>query len=452
MAKAKSGKPSGKPEAETAKPDETVAAVTETAAEGQDGVAPSDPSPDEPPVVQAEPAKAEASEVDSDALADEVTNSKGAAEVLDEETADDVASSEVEDILADTQTAEPTPTPAPVVQEKVIERKGGFVPMALGGVVAAALGFGAAQFTDFGAEPNPFEAEARATIEAQAKQIADLEAGIADAQKAIGIIDLGPVMSSVAGVEDALSGMTSSLAALETGLAGLDSRMTALEKAPVAGAVGPEAIAAYERELEELRLAITAQKQAVEEQKAEIQAMAQKALADQSSAQEQAQLASSRSILAELIALAQDGKPFAEPLAQLEENGVQVPDAIASRAIKGVPTLTALATEFPDLARDALSAARRNAPADEGSGGLANFLSNQLGARSVTPREGNDPDAVLSRAEAAIKVGDLDATLGELQALPAEAQAVLADWVARATARNEALAAAQSLAQELNKE
>ena len=231
MAKAKSGKPSGKPEAETVKPDEAVAVETKEVSEDQA----SDMSSEKAP----EP---ETSASGQDTPSDAATDLTSGDEALDEATADDLSSSEVEDILADDgfpAKEEPAPKPA-VVQEKVTERKGGFLPMALGGAVAAALGFGAAQFAGFGAgEPSAFEVEASATIEAQA-----------DAKKAIGIIDLNPIMTSVAGVEDALSEVTGSLSALETGIVGLDSRMTALEKAPVADAVGPEAIAAYEKFIE----------------------------------------------------------------------------------------------------------------------------------------------------------------------------------------------------------
>jgi hypothetical protein len=76
-------------------------------------------------------------------------------------------------------------------------------------------------------------------------------------------------------------------------------------------------------------------------------------------------------------------------------------------------------------------------------------LTRALGARSVAPREGDDPDAVLSRAEAAIKAGDLNATLTELDTLPEEAQAAIADWRAAADARVAARAAADALAQRL---
>ena len=83
---------------------------------------------------------------------------------------------------------------------------------------------------------------------------------------------------------------------------------------------------------------------------------------------------------------------------------------------------------------------------------MTTFLANQLGARSVTPRDGADPDAVLSRAEAALRSGDLAATLQELEALPAPAAEVLTGWTARAETRQGALDAADAVAQDLNQE
>ena len=51
-------------------------------------------------------------------------------------------------------------------------------------------------------------------------------------------------------------------------------------------------------------------------------------------------------------------------------------------------------------------------------GGLGAFLQNQLGGRSVVPREGDDPDAVLSRVGAAVEAGDLSTALTEIESLP----------------------------------
>ena len=96
----------------------------------------------------------------------------------------------------------------------------------------------------------------------------------------------------------------------------------------------------------------------------------------------------------------------------------------------------------------ALSVARASG-VDEGQQGLGSFLKRSLGARSVAPREGNDPDAVLSRAEAAINSGDLAAALSELVTLPEEAQSAIADWRTAADARVAARSAADALSQRL---
>jgi len=101
---------------------------------------------------------------------------------------------------------------------------------------------------------------------------------------------------------------------------------------------------------------------------------------------------------------------------------------------------------FPPAARAALADLRQET---RGTGLLA-FLERQTGARSVTPRAGDDPDAVLSRAEAAVTSGDLATALDLVAALPEAAQAALADWVAQASSRHQAIAAADALAQSLN--
>jgi hypothetical protein len=397
--------------------------------------------------IDAEPSD---TEQDEDDLAPE-TDSEPDADDIEEILADADASEEPSDLSDDAPLTE-TPSAEPqIVRETVVERKGGFVPMLLGGVIAAGLGFGAAQVMGPGLlGGNAFEAEARDTIAAQADQIATLEAGLAEARAALAALDLAPVSNSVAAVQDSLGGMQDGIAALQDQSAQFDSRLTAVEKEGLAGAVGPEAIAAYERELEELRGAIAGQRAAIETQKTEMLAMAEQALAAESSAEEKAQLAAARNALGALVSAVQNGQPFEGPLADLQANGVAVPAELADFAADGVPSATALLSEFPPLARKALRDARDAVSAEE-SGGITGFLTARLGARSVAPREGDDVDAVLSRAEAAAKAGDLNSALTELQALPEEASTVLADWVARATSRNQALSAAAALGQELNK-
>jgi hypothetical protein len=122
-----------------------------------------------------------------------------------------------------------------------------------------------------------------------------------------------------------------------------------------------------------------------------------------------------------------------------------VPDALAGQSA-GVATLAELSAAFPEAARAALTAAREASGESEGLGG---FLRTQLGVRSLEPQEGDSADAVLSRAEAALRDGRLTDALAEVAALPEAGQAALAEWTARAETRQDAVAAAEELAQSL---
>ena len=341
--------------------------------------------------------------------------------------------------------------PAPVVQEKIIEKRGGFVPTVLGGLIAAGIGFGGAQVLGpdywlFG-KPDPFRSEVSQQLAEQTGRIDALSSRVEETAGAVAAIDLAPVTSAVEEQAAALSGIQTSvqdgLSAVQATLGDLQARLDTLEKRPLTEAVSPEAIAAYERELEALRTEIVTQK-------SEIESLAREAVASEQAANEQAALAAGRTALAEVLSAVDNGEPFSGALARLTTaTGAEPPAALAAVAADGVPPLGALIEAFPDAARDALAAARRAEPAADG-GGLGSFLERQLGARSLTPQEGNSADAVLSRAEAAVRNGDLAAALAELSALPEAGQAALSDWMGRASARVGALDAAAALSQQLN--
>lgn len=371
---------------------------------------------------------------------------------------DSVAAANSDDTIGSDSQASAVDTPvvptATVVQEKIIEKKGGFVPMVLGGLVAAGIGFGGAQvlgpdYWIFGAQdagPDPFQAEMTQQLSAQSEQLNTLSGRVDGAEAAIGQIDTASLAAAIEDQTGALGGVQSGLTELQGTLAGLDDRLTTLEKRPVTEAVSPEAIAAYERELEALRNDITAQR-------TEIESLAAEAVAAEQSANTQAALAQGRAALAEVMSAVDNGAPMAGALATLSAaTGLEAPPELAAVASDGVPPLGALIEDFPAAARDALAAARRDADADAGEaeGGLGGFLSRQLGARSLTPQEGSSPDAVLSRAEAAVRNGDLKTALTEIQALPESGQAALSDWVSQASARVGALDAAAALSQQLN--
>ena len=129
--------------------------------------------------------------------------------------------------------------------------------------------------------------------------------------------------------------------------------------------------------------------------------------------------------------------PFQEELSVFDDP----PKALTAVAETGVPTMNDLQREFPDMARAALSTVTV-VPQDASAGDrLTAFLKRQTNARSLAPQEGDSTDAVLSRAEAAVGAGDLEASLEELSSLSEDAKDVLGPWMANAQARLDALSA-----------
>jgi hypothetical protein len=141
------------------------------------------------------------------------------------------------------------------------------------------------------------------------------------------------------------------------------------------------------------------------------------------------------------------GAPFDGAVAQIAQAGVTVPADIAAVAGAGIVTPDALIESFDAHARDALRASLTELPATSTTERLGNFLRAQVGARSTAPRDGDDPDAILSRAGAAVQAGDFATALQELDALPDAGRAAMADWTRAATARAAALAALPDLTQ-----
>lgn len=142
-----------------------------------------------------------------------------------------------------------------------------------------------------------------------------------------------------------------------------------------------------------------------------------------------------------------EGSPT-EAVAQLQEAGVTVPEPLAQGDL---PTLDQLQMGYDAAARAALTASlKAESPRRGPVGAVGNFLRVQTGARSVEPREGDDPDAILSRAGALVGQGQVQAALDELAALPEPGQKAMADWTAQAKAWLAAEKALQDVSQSLN--
>jgi hypothetical protein len=236
----------------------------------------------------------------------------------------------------------------------------------------------------------------------------------------------------------------------------LDARLSALEAAPGRdGGVSPAALAGYQAELANLRAELDAQKGAGAAMVTDIEAAAKAAetrLAEaevqaatlRSEAEATALAATTAAGFARVQAALDSGASFARPLADLA--GLEVPIILTDAAETGLPTIAALQASFAEVARVGLESSIRVDMGDSLTERMGSFIRSQTGARSLVPREGSDPDAVLSRAEAALAANDLPATLTELATLPPEGQAAMADWMAQAQRRIDATQAVAALA------
>ena len=160
--------------------------------------------------------------------------------------------------------------------------------------------------------------------------------------------------------------------------------------------------------------------------------------------------AAARAALARVQTSLESGAPIGAALGDLEAaTGESAPSALLAVA-DGVPTLISLQDGFPEAARAALATARSEGVAGEETSGIGAFLRNQFDVRSTAPREGDGADAVLSRAEAALRSGRLADALAELSAPPEVARAEMSDWLSQAEARADEIAADDMLSSTLS--
>ena len=131
------------------------------------------------------------------------------------------------------------------------------------------------------------------------------------------------------------------------------------------------------------------------------------------------------------------GRPYAAELAALKS---LIPDpgdlgALPGHAETGIPTVAALADTLTKLAET--SAAAPPAPAETSI--LDSMMASAKSAISIrrigADATGGKPEAVLARADAALKQGDLATAIKEVESLPAQARDPFAGWLDDARAR-----------------
>lgn len=343
---------------------------------------------------------------------------------------------ETEAVAEDSEESAELDAPLATLDEKP---SSGFLPLALGGVLAAAVGFAAASYLGsqgilFGSNSDEAVAELQVKLEEQSNLVQALQSNQAQISDVANAAREG--VSSAAEADARAAGLSQRVEDLGAKLVTLEGRMIEAEKRPMTEGLSSTAIEAYEREVEQLRALVSEQLVEAENLKEHSTRTARETLA--------------QAALTRVFSALDSGVPYRGALTELAgATGAAIPEALASHADTGVPTNMALADQFPEHARNALTDARKQEKGDNGSS-LGHFLKTQLGARSTEPKEGNDADAILSRAEAALREGRLADSLSELTALPETSQAVMADWRALAETRVAAIQAVDTLAQSLN--
>lgn len=344
--------------------------------------------------------------------------------------------------------------PEPAQPQKVQKRRSGFgafLGLVLGGIAAAVIGFVAARTVVPEGWPfpgvEPKEDPLVGVVDAQAAKIAAL----GDRLEALGATlesvrsDTTTLYESRDSVTSRLDGLEARVGEITEQLAAIETRLSAVEKlAPESTEAAKVAAEAYARELAALR-------ERFEGELAEIDAAQAQASALEAQIAESSKAAVGRAALAKVEAALDTGEPFEDALLELREaTGLDAPEALRAVAAKGVPVLADLQADFPAAARAAIEADIRKRVEDGSMSKLDAFLKLQLGTRTLEPIEGDSADAVLSRAEAALKTGDLDTVLAELDTLPDAAKPAFAEWRARAEMRANALAAGKLLSEQLN--
>lgn len=347
----------------------------------------------------------------------------------------------------------------------------GLLVMALGGLVAGAIGYAVSLYAPATQEPttDPAVTELSRQLAEQDSRIAAIGEDIQTLNASINVLaeraaDAQPpgpdpeVAARLRTLEETLASLSAGIAGLQGDLGGLGDRLAQIERAPAGDAATESTLARYEAELAALREELDRQRAenatlAAEVATAMAEAEARVAEAEARVAQIEAGArtataeAERRTALSDLRDALDSGAPFDAALARLAEvSGQPVPPELEAIAGLGVPTLDDLEESFRPAARRAIEASLAATVDGDAIERMSAFLRAVTGARSLQPREGNDPDAILSRAEDALRRGDLAAALSEVEALPPEGKAAMSEWIAAARSRVDVESAVARLA------
>lgn len=364
--------------------------------------------------------------------------------------------------VVETVPRKPDATPPPKVEPEKVDpvvvksSKGGLLALVAGGIIAAVIGFLAADYinppapiADNSAEITAISADYTAKIEKLETRIATLENS-----------PTAKLEQDIAALKQSLSGQSETVGQKLTQIeADLSDRLEKLESAGdrltenlnISGEDISDATAAliarYGADIDAIKEQIAAQMDDREALEKRLDEVADKASAQLSVARgkvkelsqeivESAQSVDLSAAKEKLRAAIEAGKSYADVLADIAaETGLDIPDALSDGAENGVATLTDLQESYPDAARLALKASVQAEAGDGFGSKLGAFIKAQLGARSLEEKEGDGADAVLSRAEAALGRAELGAAVDLIRQLPPDGIVAFSDWLKAADTR-----------------
>ena len=351
----------------------------------------------------------------------------------------------VEDLQEAVSDAPAEDAVADAVETIETERKSsGVLPLVASGFICAGLGFGAAILSQ---PSNPiwpvhpdmaqFRDETNGQITGIDTRLNALEGRVSDVdQRAVGDVFQSDLDELTTGYDQRFSEIASQLE-------NFDKRLAALEKSTIESAIPDELVAQYQDEVKRLKETLEAQRESLQQFMSETAETANEVT-------QRAKDTVARGILAQIRAAIDAGGPFDTVIQEFDEQvGQALPNQLRFLAQEGVQTYQELRDSFAEAARSALNAARDEVNENEGFMGIGNYLRKQFQARSVTPKTGDDADAVLSRAEQALRENDLNGALNELDALPDAARDQMQPWIDQARERQDALEQLDILSQEI---
>jgi hypothetical protein len=368
-----------------------------------------------------------------------------AVEPIDDQThniEDAVVAEDVQEVVSDAPAEDAI---ADDVDAIVTERKSsGVVTLVFAGFICAGLGFGAAILSQ---PSNPiwpvhpdlaqFRDETTGKITGIDTRLNALERRVTDVDKRA----VGDVFQS--DLDELTNTYDQRFLEIASQLENFDQRLAALEKSAIESAIPDELVAQYQDEVKRLKATLEAQRESLQKFMSETAETANEVT-------QRAKDTVARGILAQIRAAIDAGGPFDTAIEEFDEQvGQALPNQLRFLAQEGVQTYQELRDSFAEAARSALIAARDELNESEGFTGIGNYLRKQFQARSVTPKTGDDADAVLSRAEQALRENDLNGALNELDALPDAARDQMQPWINQARERQDALEQLEILSQEI---